>query len=57
MTIERGTYFPDEDEVLRQAAASLRLEGFGTTVERLKELKEKAARTTDGPPRQRRQAV
>lgn len=52
-----AVHIPDEDELLRQAAASLRLEGFDTTPERLKELRQKADRKTDGPPRERRQAI
>lgn len=54
---KKAIHVPDEDELLRQATASLRRESLDTVLYHFRELKQKAVRETDGSLRQRRQAV
>lgn len=51
-------FVPTDEELYRQVAASLRLEGFETTPERLRELERRGRNElVHGQPRQRRQTV
>lgn len=51
-------FVPTDEELYRQVAASLLLEGFDTTPEQLRELEKRTrSELVNGQPRQRRKAV